>query len=112
MSDSRRCSNADSENMREKIYKNLFAGRAQGQKCSETLAPIQCQAVLIYHFELQILPKVSKSIGILVKTLKNGFAVKNLPREVNLPILEKSTGLKLQLVLVSRNIFDAAPCRE
>jgi hypothetical protein len=31
---------------------------------------------------------------------------------VNLPILEKSTGLKIELALVSRNIFHAAPCRE
>jgi len=68
--------------------------------------------VLIYHFELQILPKVSKTVGTLPKTLKNRFSVKNLPREVNMPILVKSTELKLQLALVSQNIFDAAPCRE
>jgi hypothetical protein len=37
MSDSRRCSNADSENMREKNYKNLFAA----------LAPIQVLALLV-----------------------------------------------------------------
>jgi hypothetical protein len=62
--------------------------------------------MLIYHFELHILPKVSKTVGMLAKTPKNVFWVKNLP------ILEKSTGLKLELALVSRNIFDAAPCRE
>jgi hypothetical protein len=63
MSDSRRCSSADSENMRDKNYKNLSAA----------LAPIQFQAMLIYHFELHILPKVSKTVGILAKTHKNLF---------------------------------------
>ena len=70
MSDSRRCSSADSENSREKHYKNLFAagGRAQRQKYSATLAPIQCQAILISHFELHILPNVSKTVAILAKS--------------------------------------------
>jgi hypothetical protein len=40
MSDSRRWSSADSENMREKKLQKFIRGRAQRQKCSETLAPI------------------------------------------------------------------------
>jgi hypothetical protein len=68
--------------------------------------------MLISHFELHILPKVSKTVGILAKTHKNVFWLKFKPREVNLPISENTTGLKLELALVSRNIFDAAPCRE
>jgi hypothetical protein len=32
--------------------------------------------MVIYHFELQIFPKVSKTVGILAQTLKNGFSVK------------------------------------
>jgi len=31
--------------------------------------------MLISHFELHILPKVSKTVGILAKTLKNVFLV-------------------------------------
>jgi hypothetical protein len=73
MSDSRRCSCADSENMREKNYKKFIRSRAQRQKCSATLAPIKFQAMLISHFELHILPKVSKTVGIFAKTPKNIF---------------------------------------
>jgi hypothetical protein len=69
----RRCSSADSENECAKNYNNFIRGRAQLQKCSTTLAPIQFQAILISHFELHILPKVSKPVGLLAKTLKNVF---------------------------------------
>jgi len=62
MSDSRRWSSDESENMREKIQK-IICGRAQRQKCSVTLAPIQCQAMLISHFDLKLL--------VLAKTHKN-----------------------------------------
>jgi hypothetical protein len=47
MSDSRRCSSADFENMREKKLQTFIRGRAQRQKCSKTLAPIQILALLI-----------------------------------------------------------------
>jgi hypothetical protein len=50
MSDSRRCSSADSENILEKITKIYWR-----------------------HFEVRIFPKVSKTVGILEKTLKNVF---------------------------------------
>jgi len=53
-----------------KKFQKFIRGRAQRQKCSATLAPIQCQAMLIYHFELHILPKVSKTIGLLAITHK------------------------------------------
>jgi len=43
------------------------------QKFSATLAPIQFQAMLISQFELHILPKVSKTVGILAKTHENVF---------------------------------------
>jgi hypothetical protein len=56
----------------EKLQK-FIRGRAQREKCSATLAPIQCQAMLISHFELHVLPKVSKTVGILAKTHKNVF---------------------------------------
>jgi hypothetical protein len=69
--------------------------------------------MLISHFELHILPKVCKTVGIVAKTNKNEFRVKiPTPREINLPILEIATGLKLELALVSLNIFDAAPYSE
>jgi hypothetical protein len=45
--------------------------RAQRQKCSATLAPIQFQAMKISHFELLIVLRVSKTVGILAKTHKN-----------------------------------------
>jgi hypothetical protein len=54
-----------------KKLQTFIRGRAQRQKCSATLPPIQCQAILISHFELQILLKVSKTVGILAKTPKN-----------------------------------------
>jgi len=63
--------------IRLKKLQKFIRGRAHRQKCSATLAPIQCQAMLIYHFELHILPKVSKTVAILAKTLKNGFSVNN-----------------------------------
>jgi len=47
MSASRRCSSADSENMLEQI-KKFNRGRAQRQKCSATLTPIQVFALLIF----------------------------------------------------------------
>jgi hypothetical protein len=44
MSDTKRCSGADSENMRENNYKKYIRGSAQCQKCSATVAPIEFQA--------------------------------------------------------------------
>jgi len=52
-----------------KKLQKFIRGRALRQKCSATLAPIQFQALLIPHFELLILPKVYKTVGILAKTL-------------------------------------------
>jgi hypothetical protein len=54
-----------------KKLQNFIRGRAQRQKCFATLTPIQCQTMLISHFELHILFKVSKTVGILAKTHKN-----------------------------------------
>jgi hypothetical protein len=73
MSDFRRCSSADSKSKRKKLQKFIHGIRAHRQKCFETLAPIQVLAMLIYHFELQILPKVFKTVGILAITHKNVF---------------------------------------
>jgi len=75
MSDPRICSSADSENILQKIRK-FIRGRAHRRKCSATQAPIQCQDMLNSHFELHILPKVSKTVGILAKTHKHVFSVK------------------------------------
>jgi hypothetical protein len=50
-----------------KKLQKFIRGRVQRQNFSATLAPIQCQALLISHFDLQILLKVSKTIGILAK---------------------------------------------
>jgi hypothetical protein len=50
-----------------KKLQKFIRGRAQCQKCSATLAPIQSQAMLISHFELHILPKVSKTVGIFLQ---------------------------------------------
>jgi hypothetical protein len=56
-----------------KKVQKFSRGRAQRQKCSATLAPIQCQAIIISHFDLHILPKVSKTVVLLAKTHKNVF---------------------------------------
>jgi len=71
----RRCSSADSENMREKITKIYFRQGAAIYIFLYTSAN-SVSTMLIYHFELQILPKVSKIAGIIAQTLKNGFPVK------------------------------------
>jgi len=78
MSDSGRCSSADSENRREiftKFYLRQGAASKMFRDTSATMHTMQCQAMLISHFELHILPKVSKTVGILAKTLKNVFLV-------------------------------------
>ena len=67
MSDYRRCRSAEPE----KNYKNLFTAGRSIKNVPRHLRQIQCQAMLIYHLVLQILPKVSKTVGILAKTLKN-----------------------------------------
>jgi hypothetical protein len=56
-----------------KKLQKFIRGRAQRQKCSLTLAPIQSQATLISQFEMHILPKVPKTDGILAKTHTNVF---------------------------------------
>jgi hypothetical protein len=68
MSDSRRWSSAGSENMREQNYKNLFAAGRSVKNVPRHYEPIQCQAMLICLFELHMLPKVSKTVGILSNT--------------------------------------------
>jgi len=50
MSDSRKCSSADYENMREKNYKQFISGRAQRQKFSATLEPNQVHFYIIGKF--------------------------------------------------------------
>jgi hypothetical protein len=60
----------------------------------DTSANGMSKAMLISQLEQHILPKVSKTVG-LQKRLKMYFEQKLYAREVNLPILEKSTGLKL-----------------
>lgn len=53
-------------------------------------------AWLISHFVMNILPRVSKNGGILAKNARNCIlSKKNWPREVFLPIEEKSAGRKL-----------------
>jgi hypothetical protein len=69
MSDSRRCS---SWKYAWKKLQKFIRARAHRQKCS---APIQCQAMLISHFELHILPKSSKTVSILAKAHENEFWV-------------------------------------
>ena len=58
-------------------------GWAQRQKCYATLAPNKFQAMLIYHLELHILPKVSKTVGILAKKriIKMYFEYKFEPKK-------------------------------
>jgi len=77
MSDSRRCSSADSENMREKNYQ-IFSrqGAAVSKIFRDTSTTSMSKAILIFHFELHILPKVSKTVVILAKIPKNVFWVK------------------------------------
>jgi len=65
MSDSRRCSSADFENMCKKITKIYSQQGAASKMFRDTIVPIQCQAILISHFELHILPKLSKTVGVL-----------------------------------------------
>jgi hypothetical protein len=53
-----------------KKLQKFIRGRLQRQKCYSTLAPNHCQAMLISHFELHLLPKVTKTVSILAKKLK------------------------------------------
>jgi hypothetical protein len=73
MSDTRRWGAALILKICVKNITKFIRGRAQREKCSATLAPIQCLAMLISHFELHILPKFTKTVGILAKTHKNLF---------------------------------------
>jgi hypothetical protein len=74
MSDSKRCSSADSDNLRENVSK-IYSRQGATSKCSVTLALIQFQAMLISHFELHILPKATKTVAILANTHKNVLLV-------------------------------------
>jgi hypothetical protein len=51
----------------------IFHGGEQRQKFSGTVAPNQCQAMLITCLEVHTLLKVSKTGGILAKTHTNVF---------------------------------------
>ena len=54
----------------KKITK-IYSRQGEASKMfRDTVVPIQCQAMLISHIELHILPKVSKTVGILAKTIK------------------------------------------
>jgi hypothetical protein len=64
MSDSKRYNSTNSENIRGKFQKFIH-GKVQRQNYSATVAPMQRQAMLISHFMMHILIKVSKTGGTL-----------------------------------------------
>jgi hypothetical protein len=64
----------------------------------------------ISHFELHMLPKVSKTAKV-AKTLTIVSLVKILTIWSELANFWETNRLKLELALESRTVFDAAPCR-
>ena len=56
----------------------IIHGRAQLQNCSATDAPMQYLAILISQFVMHILPKASKTGGLLANTFEIVFSMQNL----------------------------------
>jgi hypothetical protein len=77
MSDSRRCSSADSENECAKITK-IYSRRGAASNMFRDTSANSMSSHTFSHFELHILPNISKTVCIPAKTPKNLFPVKIL----------------------------------